>query len=534
MKHLLYAISAIILAAVLGGCADPEVDRRLARAEALMMTAPDSALAILDSVDTTTIHDVGNQALYALLLTQAQDKNFIDKTDTSLISQAVRYYADNGSRRNRMLSLYYLGKIQLNAADYPQAVVNFLKAEKLATDLDDPKYLGMICREISTIYEEIYASKEQLHYSRKAYDAFRLHPDSSYAWYSMNDLARAYCLALDYGNSLKFSAGAKRAAEKAGDSLLLGQALSLVGISQIGLGEYGKAVATYESMMRLHPLDSIDTQRYMLAVAHAGDTGKIDSLSHGCNESVPHELSVQYGDYKSAYNSLIARCRDQDALIRRLLTQNVTRAIDNYNLAEASKLEIRLKKSNVQKALLVAAVIAAVAALLGVHLKKTAELRRKEKSFVLDVQNLKDELRSRDKAAALIVSDLIGKKYEIIDRLCSTYYSTSQTPKSQKQILSEIKKQIDGLLSNELGLEELETYVNKYTGDLVARAREQYPDLRNRDINLLLYLMVGFSTRTIGVFIGEKPDVVYNRKSRLKSRIKETDAPCRDALLAYF
>ena len=69
MKSLPVIIS-VLLFALLWGCSDRATDARLARAEALMMRAPDSALAVLDSVDAASLR--GRQAaLHALLRTQA-------------------------------------------------------------------------------------------------------------------------------------------------------------------------------------------------------------------------------------------------------------------------------------------------------------------------------------------------------------------------------------------------------------------------------------------------------------------------------
>ena len=63
----------------------------LDRAEPLIETAPDTALALLDSIDSRRLYR-GDKARYALLRSQALDKNYIDVTNDSLINIAVNYY----------------------------------------------------------------------------------------------------------------------------------------------------------------------------------------------------------------------------------------------------------------------------------------------------------------------------------------------------------------------------------------------------------------------------------------------------------
>lgn len=70
----------------------------LQKAERLMQSRPDSALALLGRYTTRSFSDSADIAAYALLRTQADDKNYIDHTSDSLIKIAVRYYDRHGSK----------------------------------------------------------------------------------------------------------------------------------------------------------------------------------------------------------------------------------------------------------------------------------------------------------------------------------------------------------------------------------------------------------------------------------------------------
>lgn len=90
MKNVL---TISILTCVLTFCGrNQAVDESLDRAESCMSASPDSALAILESIDSLHFDSRSQNARYALLKSIALDKNYIDKTDDSLINIAVSYY----------------------------------------------------------------------------------------------------------------------------------------------------------------------------------------------------------------------------------------------------------------------------------------------------------------------------------------------------------------------------------------------------------------------------------------------------------
>ena len=69
-----------------------DYNQQLLKADSLMQLRPDSALNILKSISPEKLSTRADNAYYALLLTQAQDKNFVVQKDDSLIRIAVHYY----------------------------------------------------------------------------------------------------------------------------------------------------------------------------------------------------------------------------------------------------------------------------------------------------------------------------------------------------------------------------------------------------------------------------------------------------------
>ena len=166
MKQILPICLFLLL---MTGCKErPEVSASLDRTEELMESAPDSALTLLQTLDTETFRRRSTHARNALLFTQSQDKNYIDETNDSLISIAVDHYRQHGDVRPRFLSLYYKGRVQTNAGDHLNAMLAYVEAEELVEELRDNYYTGLLYTQMGNIYGEYYDFPKSLEAYQKA------------------------------------------------------------------------------------------------------------------------------------------------------------------------------------------------------------------------------------------------------------------------------------------------------------------------------------------------------------------------------
>ncbi len=93
------------------GCYNREQISRLDEAEALIQNKPDSALTILQQLKSEGSQ--AEQAKYALLYSEALDKNHIKATNDSLIRRAWEYYKTSSQRFTpSMQNPLLLGKSQ--------------------------------------------------------------------------------------------------------------------------------------------------------------------------------------------------------------------------------------------------------------------------------------------------------------------------------------------------------------------------------------------------------------------------------------
>ena len=102
----------------------------LDNAENLMSSLPDSALVLLSSIDRERLGDDEEKARYALLMSMALDKNYIDTTTFDVLQPAIDYYLENGSADERLRTLYYQGRIYQNQKDNDLAMQSFMRGRE--------------------------------------------------------------------------------------------------------------------------------------------------------------------------------------------------------------------------------------------------------------------------------------------------------------------------------------------------------------------------------------------------------------------
>ena len=124
----------------------------LIQADSFMEEYPDSALHILESIETQQLSAQADRAYYALLLTQARDKNYIVQTDDSLIRTAVQYYDSVGDVQMQAKAYYYKGAIYRDANLCGEAIKEYLTAIPFAEKAENTKLLGLIYNQAGYLY----------------------------------------------------------------------------------------------------------------------------------------------------------------------------------------------------------------------------------------------------------------------------------------------------------------------------------------------------------------------------------------------
>ena len=179
-----YFIIAIILC--LASCTQPSKhEETLMQVESFIVERPDSALTILQGIDTTTLKNKEEKAKHALLLSMALDKNVIDRTDFEVLQPAIDYYRNHGTATDKFRTLYYEGRIYQNAGQGDLAMKSFIKAREVEGPITDTLTLGNLLVAQASYYYSTYKVKEFIANNQQA---ARLYEAIGHSYYQFRSL----------------------------------------------------------------------------------------------------------------------------------------------------------------------------------------------------------------------------------------------------------------------------------------------------------------------------------------------------------
>ncbi|MEE1289201.1 MAG: hypothetical protein UHK44_11495 [Bacteroidaceae bacterium] len=122
------------MAFILFSCTDQHADSIITKAEQLLNTKPDSALAVLDDIrESKEDWPRSQQMRYELVYAQAQNKAFVNFTTDSIVLSLVDYYGRHGNANEQMMANYMAGCAYRDLED----ALSALKYLNLAVDAVD-------------------------------------------------------------------------------------------------------------------------------------------------------------------------------------------------------------------------------------------------------------------------------------------------------------------------------------------------------------------------------------------------------------
>ena len=134
---------------------------------------PDSALVVLEKIDVSELSSKEESAKYALLLSMAMDKNYIDRTDFEVLQPAIDYYEDNGSATDKLRMYYYQGRIYQNAGNDAAAMEAFVKAISEGNESNDILTKARTYFAQSHIYYSLYEWDNFIETNKSAASLFK-------------------------------------------------------------------------------------------------------------------------------------------------------------------------------------------------------------------------------------------------------------------------------------------------------------------------------------------------------------------------
>lgn len=456
----LHMLMLLLLTCCIASCSNHKQQEVLNRAESLMEAHPDSALTILEGISNSELGSTEEQARYALLMSMALDKNYIDTTSFDVLKPAIDYYPENGNATDKLRTYYYQGRIYQNQGDQDNALSSFLKGIHISQESNDLLSTARTLVAQGGIYNEFYDFES---YTNCHLKAARIYKNLSLSWNEFDCLLNALNGAIVSGNKAK------------GDSILslCNEFMDLDDTQTLALYKYRLSHALkfndiqeinnlIEHLKDNPNLDSCVLLNLALAYHKVGNDVKAKDLLDYVNNGQEHDtlkylaISVpvleNLGNYKDALNDYKTFSHTMDSINTLRFDQRAKSVEDKH------KLELEIQQDAREKAKIIWGCIGGIIFLilvviilfllfrsnksqkdLAIERAKTSELeneRLKSEREKLELEN--DNLQlERDKKA--LEAENLAHRVEILKNEST---SLRELIDSQKELPSEVQQAI--------------------------------------------------------------------------------------------
>lgn len=534
MRRLFYMFLAVILT----GCTTIEVRNVLNDVETYIAERPDSALAVIESMDTTDLNTRGLRAHHALLHAMALDKNYIDVTDDSLAMKAVNYYQKHGSRKNYARSLYYLALSYYYDKKYDKSIIELAKAEPVAA-VADSLYLGFVKVLQASVYSKNYNEIAELEALEKALEIYTKLDDEYYINVAKLNLSRSYLNNCRYNDALLLCEQLLSSSSLNESMRLQSMVYYAFVLASKNEPDYKTASLYYEEVSSKQSAPFLSAQDYWMWAYSLSKTGEFLQSQQIVNQVKQIDTSgtADYFRYLIAKNEnrpteafdylerFSAKNNDEVIQILKQSVSNIQK--DFYH----SQYEITNVKAT--NRLLVILCIIGIVSFFGVAMSiaiiRYRRLKEQEKEeYIRYAEEVNRQLRDfkQDTYSSLQKKyiSMYKKKYETLGTLYDRYIQTEGRVDSEHFIYRDVVSLIDEL-RNEIGnREEFEEMLDKDLDGIMVKLRSELAGLKKKDYALFGYLALGFDATIISHFMDCTVNTVYIRKSRLKKAIEESEA----------
>lgn len=527
-------LSAIVLSAFLAACSPSDVRRTIRDVSTYIQERPDSALSVLEEIDTLRLGSRGIRAAYGLLYAMALDKN--DRDDGSFLSgaQAVwKYYRYHGAPEKKELSAYYYADQLKDAGDDLAAVPRFMETYQLAMRRGDDFYAGMACRELAEIFYATHDYPDQVKYSELACHFFRKAGKDLHAAFALYEAQCGRYNLQDYAGSLRTADTVISMARSLCDTNLLTQSLS----SSVLAFSLRTPPSLDSAMLRLKEIralrGSYTPEEYAdlaLISTKMDRNSPVSQLLDSAYRSVSSRRQFNYvfaSDYevtKLKGDSLRAyRMMDQilDSLFRQVretIKQSAVRTMASYTELQLAQEQQRIRRSRTVAWFAGVAVIVALFFLIR-RVRRFLSERKQWEQEKSDYHLLIDELNRASKTQIGAAFKVGARSFE---RLCDAYYTSSG--KNNRMLISAFLQSIADFYEDPSFHAEFEAYVDASRQSILSHLRAEIPDLSESDFSLFVLSASGLSTPSICSILHVDRPVFYTRLSRLRRKIKESSS----------
>lgn len=555
----------VILLIILGSCGMNRTKELLVNVASYIQDYPDSALWVLNSIDTLALLSESDKAQYSLLHAIALDKNYIDTTNVNVVMPAVEYYRKHGMADEVLKSYYYLGRIYENAGDINSAAISFSIAEGYASEATDNQMRGLLYMAFANIYNKTQNKDKEEEYITKGICAFNEAGDVRHGNLSAGRLAILYYGKQEWAKADSlFRTGIEQAV---GDTVAMSVFLSNYARLKVvrpnpdpqGAIDLLKRLSSYG-----YPLSLIDYGVWAYAASMTGDEqtctqieNQIKRLDEPQKSTILNwlfRIEQHRGNYEKALEYYIGANAYNAQFIDNLLSDTIGQTLQNYYSSEAlnSKREahiLRLRLSLVILGLCLFFLLSftylkhkqdkyenEVERLLIIGEESNKLLRQTNEALIGQVSILKSSAGELEKTLDDLRKKYVSAykdKFSAIGDLCNVYLDSNNRTDKKDYIVRRVEKLIAYISDDDKLHAQFENQINRDLNNVIKRLKADLGDVDKKESRFICYCIVGFEPEMIGSILNLSISNVYTKKSRLKEKIRGIDSPYKDEYLRF-
>lgn len=528
-----------------------DIDSFLHNAESLMNEHPEDALSIIRHIDRRKIYSSASEARYALLYSQALDKNYVDVTSDSLTAVAVNYYDRHGTKHERAMAHYYQGRVFSNAGNFDAAIRSYSLAEDAASGTDDYYLLGLINNAVGNLHFEQYDLDEALQRDQQAASFFHRAQSPYNEALAYIGVGTVYSLKGDNEQmEIVYNKAIEIYKELGEIDRILPLYEELVVKTQLNVGNNLRGVKNDLRRYYLEysdgniPLQSLGLWQGIYLKGNELDSAKMcgDLMLQNRNLFTAHKIAGCYalmeqiacmeGDYKEAYGYAKQYADMMDSVTLKKEEDLVLELEQKYRNRILNQSYENLKQHNDQQRIITGLVLLFSLSLLVAGL---LYLRKWRENAALKMREVEAEKESLGRACRELQEQLgtVGDRVDTDDEqerqlfdaleermvVLRNWVDKAETMKPAL-FMKSFRDYMTVNVKSKHALSDLQYVVNRKYYGVVDYLKAHYPELRKQDLDLCCLLCFGFSQHGI-CYLYNYEDIgsFYNKRSRLRKKL---------------
>lgn len=524
-------------------CHNSNIAPQLQLADSLIDKRADSALCILEKLSIEKISNKSAKAIYALLLTEALDKNFKSHRNDSLILIAVDYYKDNSNNYLKTKAYYYLGRVYQDNKEYVKATEAYLTALKTASPNRAP--ILQIYNNLALCYESQEFYLPAIKTYKDSYTTAEKIQDKYGILHATRGLGNIYAIQDEEEKALSYYQKALSIAQSIKDSLWENAIFCDIAKVYDDQGLYIEAKKQIDLALRYAPSNINLSPTYFWKGTILYNLEETDSAIHYLSRASTkaniytkasiyqtlYEINKGRKNYEQAipYNDTALICYDS--------IQNIIHHTEINNLIKKYSTEIyeqQIKKQSQQtKSILIISILIII--FLSIYTLMYISNRNKKahihwQQLLMKNQTekatLKEEIRALSHANEINehkYADILNQRIKLWHQslqICVRLFKTTTSYKKIQSIETSKNKKDKEVTQEELSLIYQE--INEVFIEAMQELLEQYPNLTQDDLYycILNYLQLSNNTMKVCMKAGSQ-SALTQRKYRIKKQLSD-------------